>query len=88
MLVELLNMKPTDYKRFLNFLRKHECHVPFERFRSARLRPRSMPDEEFAPPRLVEAATPVLEDVLPLRKDLSALGTERRWSDARRVSSG
>ncbi len=24
MLVELLNMKPTDYKRFLNFLRKHE----------------------------------------------------------------
>jgi len=36
MLVELLNMKPTDYKRFLNFLRKHECHVPFERFRSVR----------------------------------------------------
>ena len=34
MLVELLNMKPTDYKRFLNFLRKHECHVPFARFRS------------------------------------------------------
>ena len=35
MLVELLNMKPTDYKRFLNFLRSIECHVPFERFRSA-----------------------------------------------------
>src|SRR4051812_32018284 len=26
MLVELLNMQPTDYKRFLNLLRKHECH--------------------------------------------------------------
>jgi len=50
MLVELLNMKPTDYKRFLNFLRKHECHVPFERFRSARIRPRAMPEEFSAPP--------------------------------------
>jgi hypothetical protein len=37
-LVDLLNMKPTDYKRFLNFLRKHECHVPFEHFRSVRRR--------------------------------------------------
>jgi DNA-binding NtrC family response regulator len=30
-LVQLFNMPPTDYKRFLNFLRKHECHVPFAR---------------------------------------------------------
>jgi hypothetical protein len=29
-------MPPSDYKRFLNFLRKHECHVPFQRFRTAR----------------------------------------------------
>jgi DNA-binding NtrC family response regulator len=29
----LFNMPPTDYKRFLNFLRKHECHVPFRAFR-------------------------------------------------------
>ena len=36
MLVQLFNMPPTDYKRFLNFLRKHECHVPFQRFRTAR----------------------------------------------------
>jgi two-component system, NtrC family, response regulator AtoC len=42
-LVELLNMMPSDYKRFLNFLRKHECHVPFERFRSARASHRTMP---------------------------------------------
>jgi len=35
-LVQLFNMPQTDYKRFLNFLRKHECHVPFQRFRTAR----------------------------------------------------
>jgi two-component system nitrogen regulation response regulator NtrX len=35
-LVQLFNMPPSDYKRFLNFLRKHECHVPFQRFRTAR----------------------------------------------------
>jgi hypothetical protein len=35
-LVQLFNMPPDDYKRFLNFLRKHECHVPFRRFRAAR----------------------------------------------------
>jgi transcriptional regulator with PAS, ATPase and Fis domain len=32
-LVELFNMPPDDYKRFLNFLRKHQCHVPFQHFR-------------------------------------------------------
>ncbi len=31
--VRLFNMAPTDYKRFLNFLRKHDCHVPFKEFR-------------------------------------------------------
>jgi transcriptional regulator with PAS, ATPase and Fis domain len=36
LLVELFNMPGADYKRFLNFLRKHECHVPFQRFRTAR----------------------------------------------------
>jgi DNA-binding NtrC family response regulator len=29
----LFNMEPTDYKRFLNFLRKHECQLPFHEFR-------------------------------------------------------
>jgi hypothetical protein len=36
-LVELFNMKPDDYKRFLGFLRKFHCHVPFQQFRSAAL---------------------------------------------------
>ncbi len=36
MLVELFNLESGDYKRLLNFLRKHQCQVPFQRFRSAR----------------------------------------------------
>jgi DNA-binding NtrC family response regulator len=30
----LFNMAPSDYKRFLNFLRKHDCQVPFKEYRS------------------------------------------------------
>ena len=33
MLVAYFNMPPEDYKKFLNFLRKYQCHVPFQRFR-------------------------------------------------------
>jgi DNA-binding NtrC family response regulator len=33
MLVELFNMDRADYKRFLNFLRKQQCQVPFADFR-------------------------------------------------------
>ena len=33
-LIELFNMPPADYKRFLNFLRKHQCHMPFQQFRT------------------------------------------------------
>jgi transcriptional regulator with PAS, ATPase and Fis domain len=29
----LFNMEPQDYKRFLNFLRKHECQLPFKDYR-------------------------------------------------------
>ena len=29
----LFNMEPNDYKRFLNFLRKHDCQLPFKEFR-------------------------------------------------------
>lgn len=29
----LFNMEPDDYKRFLNFLRKHDCHLSFKEFR-------------------------------------------------------
>ena len=30
---KLFNMEPRDYKRFLNFLRKHECQLPFQEYR-------------------------------------------------------
>jgi two-component system, NtrC family, response regulator HydG len=33
MLVQCFNMPPEDYKKFLIFLRKYQCHVPFQRFR-------------------------------------------------------
>ncbi len=33
-LVRLFNMPQDDYKRFLSFLRKHDCHLPFQRFRA------------------------------------------------------
>jgi hypothetical protein len=39
LLVQLFNMQPDDYKRFLAFLRKHDCHLPFQRFRSVPARP-------------------------------------------------
>ena len=29
----LFNMEASDYKRFLNFLRKHDCQVPFKEYR-------------------------------------------------------
>ncbi len=29
----LFNMEQADYKRFLNFLRKHDCQLPFKEFR-------------------------------------------------------
>jgi transcriptional regulator with PAS, ATPase and Fis domain len=31
--VRLFNMDPSDYKKFLNFLRKHECQLPFQTYR-------------------------------------------------------
>jgi hypothetical protein len=34
-LLELFNMEPGDYKRFLNFLRKHQCHMRFQQFRTS-----------------------------------------------------
>ena len=34
-LVQLFNMPQNDYKRFLAFLSKHRCHLPFRTFRSA-----------------------------------------------------
>ena len=34
LLVTLFNMPAHDYKRFLGFLRKHGCQVPFQPFRT------------------------------------------------------
>jgi hypothetical protein len=34
-LTELFNMPADDYKRFLNFLRKHQCQEAFQPFRTA-----------------------------------------------------
>jgi transcriptional regulator with PAS, ATPase and Fis domain len=44
-MVELFNMSPDDYKRFLGVLRKYQCHMPFQQFRTASLtRPPSRED--------------------------------------------
>ena len=32
-LVRTFNIEAHDYRRFLNFLRKYDCHMPFQRFR-------------------------------------------------------
>ena len=49
MLVELFNMERTDYKRFLNFLRKQECQVPFAHFRAVSSWHRDVPDGRYQP---------------------------------------
>jgi DNA-binding NtrC family response regulator len=41
MLVASFNMPGDDYKRFLSFLRKYECHVPFQMFRTIATPPRT-----------------------------------------------
>lgn len=43
-LVQMFNMPEGDYKRFLNFLRKHDCQMPFQKFRG--LPGRREPGEE------------------------------------------
>jgi transcriptional regulator with GAF, ATPase, and Fis domain len=50
LLVQLFNMAPQDYKRFLSFLRKHDCHLPFQRFRAA---PARLQNPQAAPLRAV-----------------------------------
>jgi DNA-binding NtrC family response regulator len=48
-LVRLFNMPPQDYKRFLNFLRKYHCQMPFQRFRAGTPRPDPVAVETAAP---------------------------------------
>jgi transcriptional regulator with PAS, ATPase and Fis domain len=33
LVARLFNMEPREYKRFLNFLRKHDCQIPFKEYR-------------------------------------------------------
>ena len=33
-LLDLFGMAPDDYKRFLGFLKQHDCHIPFQGFRA------------------------------------------------------
>ena len=42
MLLELFNVPAGDYKKLLAFLRKHQCHMPFQKFRSLSVRPESI----------------------------------------------
>ena len=39
LLLEVFNVAPGDYKRLLGFLRKYECHMPFQKFRSIAVTP-------------------------------------------------
>ena len=48
LLVTTFNMAPGDYKRFLNFLRKYECHVPFQPFRNVPPRSESQLQGDFS----------------------------------------
>jgi transcriptional regulator with GAF, ATPase, and Fis domain len=50
LMVQLFNMPQDDYKRFLSFLRKHDCHLPFQRFRAA---PARLQNPQAAPLRAV-----------------------------------
>jgi DNA-binding NtrC family response regulator len=44
LLVQLFNLQPEDYKRLLSFLRKYECQLPFQKFRSIPPRPEAVSD--------------------------------------------
>jgi transcriptional regulator with PAS, ATPase and Fis domain len=64
LLVAIFNMPPSDYRRFLSFLRKYACHLPFEAFRTTTVRP--SPASE--PPALANASRFPLEDSAHLRR--------------------
>ena len=51
MLVDLFNMESKDYKRFLNVLHKHGCHIPVASIRGTAIRRplKSSPPQPFAP---------------------------------------
>lgn len=56
-MVELFNMTGEDYKRFLGFLRKYQCHMPFQQFRSAAAsRDAARPGQNTPPGRIAASA--------------------------------
>jgi DNA-binding NtrC family response regulator len=54
-LLRLFNLERSDYKRFLNVLHKHGCHLPVAPFRAAAVR-RPVPSEVPAPLKSVRSA--------------------------------
>jgi DNA-binding NtrC family response regulator len=57
-MLRLFGMPASDYKRFLNFLRKHQCHMPFQQFRGAAPRPEGgtgTPEPPARPPLVASA---------------------------------
>lgn len=48
-LVRIFNMPDEDYKRFLNFLRKHEAHLPIHEFRVMPIARREAPSSDEPP---------------------------------------
>jgi transcriptional regulator with PAS, ATPase and Fis domain len=65
LLLQLFNMTSDDYKRFLGFLKQHDCHLPFQRFRALKVPSRDdvqrlHPAAWTAPARMSDSAsTPV-----------------------------
>ena len=50
-LLQAFNIAPEDYKRLLSFLRKHGCHMPFQKFRTMPVSAKSL-DYQGEPQRL------------------------------------
>lgn len=46
LLVQTFNMPPDDYKKFLAFLHKYQCYMPFQQFRSAAIKREELPRKD------------------------------------------
>jgi len=56
LLISTFNIDATDYKRFLNFLRKYECHIRFQAFR---MMPSNPPERRDDAVRAADRVSPV-----------------------------
>jgi hypothetical protein len=53
LVAQLLNLPATDYKRFMNFLQKYDCLIPFQGFRAVTsARERTMAPADAGPRRV------------------------------------